>query len=332
MVKNEADIVEPFVRHNLRYVDRMYVFDHNSIDGTSDLLTSLRAEGLSIELISSQGVLATGAKLQAEITTQLFYTVFARERIGTYVFLDADEFLHHPDGKAGMLAELSELGHLTVMRVPWVTHVIPEKPHESYFSDPPRTFGQVRRLETPQYFKATLNVGRPKLPSLRITKGNHDIRYVSGASLPAVDARSLSLRHVPVRSEVQVFQKAVLGWLGTLRSHPDARHHRISHQQMEIFDLICNGPGISPETLHRLSCSYAQDGFSNELIEVDASSIFHYERSLALPVSSGLPLVLRELERQAQKDYSTLRKILDRVESYSIRYPLLRKVTRVFSM
>ena len=34
MVRNEADIVEAFVRHNLRVLDAMLVVDHGSTDAT----------------------------------------------------------------------------------------------------------------------------------------------------------------------------------------------------------------------------------------------------------------------------------------------------------
>jgi hypothetical protein len=34
MVKNEADIIEAFVRHNLRFLDALVVVEHASADGT----------------------------------------------------------------------------------------------------------------------------------------------------------------------------------------------------------------------------------------------------------------------------------------------------------
>ena len=41
MVRNEADIVEAFVRHNLTVLDGMAIVDHGSIDATLSILTSL---------------------------------------------------------------------------------------------------------------------------------------------------------------------------------------------------------------------------------------------------------------------------------------------------
>ena len=39
IVKNEADIIEAFVRHTLAWVDHHLVFDHDSTDGTREWST-----------------------------------------------------------------------------------------------------------------------------------------------------------------------------------------------------------------------------------------------------------------------------------------------------
>ena len=38
IVKDEADIIEAFVRHNLVFVDRMFIIDDRSSDNTSEIL------------------------------------------------------------------------------------------------------------------------------------------------------------------------------------------------------------------------------------------------------------------------------------------------------
>jgi glycosyltransferase involved in cell wall biosynthesis len=45
MLRNEADIVESFVRHNLSLLDGLLVVDHGSSDGTSEILDALVTEG-----------------------------------------------------------------------------------------------------------------------------------------------------------------------------------------------------------------------------------------------------------------------------------------------
>ena len=48
MVRDEADVIEAFVRHTLSVLDGLAIVDHGSLDGTSDILASLAAEGLPL--------------------------------------------------------------------------------------------------------------------------------------------------------------------------------------------------------------------------------------------------------------------------------------------
>jgi len=48
LVRNAADIIEAFVGHNLTLLDGLAIVDHGSIDGTSEILAALVAEGLPV--------------------------------------------------------------------------------------------------------------------------------------------------------------------------------------------------------------------------------------------------------------------------------------------
>ena len=50
MVKNEMDVIESFVRHTLTFADELIVCEHRSSDATREILESLRAEGLPMEI------------------------------------------------------------------------------------------------------------------------------------------------------------------------------------------------------------------------------------------------------------------------------------------
>ncbi len=50
MVKNEADVIESFVRHSLTFADGMLIADHCSGDGTGEILEKLRQEGLPVSV------------------------------------------------------------------------------------------------------------------------------------------------------------------------------------------------------------------------------------------------------------------------------------------
>jgi len=98
IVKNEADIIEPFVRHTLAWVDHHFVFDHDSTDGTREILGALRREGLPLTLHSDD---ALGNLQQAR---NLFLTrLAAREQSADWIIpLDADEILTGLGGRAAL--------------------------------------------------------------------------------------------------------------------------------------------------------------------------------------------------------------------------------------
>ena len=52
MVRNEADVIEWWIRYNLRVLDCLRVVDHQSLDNTVEILEALRDEGLPIVLHS----------------------------------------------------------------------------------------------------------------------------------------------------------------------------------------------------------------------------------------------------------------------------------------
>ena len=56
MVRNEADVIESFVRHNLGWADRLYVAVHESSDETLSILQALQGDGLPIVLSEVKGV------------------------------------------------------------------------------------------------------------------------------------------------------------------------------------------------------------------------------------------------------------------------------------
>ncbi len=92
IVKNEADIIEPFVRHTLAWVDHHLIFDHDSTDGTRAILGALQREGLPITLYTDDD-LGNLQQARSNFLTRLAAQSFAADWI---LPLDADEILAGP--------------------------------------------------------------------------------------------------------------------------------------------------------------------------------------------------------------------------------------------
>lgn len=69
MSRNDADIVEPFVRHacrlSCRLLDHLFIIVHFPEDGTNEILKALHAEGLPLTLLIDE----EPASLQGERLT-----------------------------------------------------------------------------------------------------------------------------------------------------------------------------------------------------------------------------------------------------------------------
>lgn len=91
-VKNEADIIEAFVRQTLKYCQTLLILDHGSVDATPHILQALQREGLSLHVVRDN----TLGHLQVHhIKILLDKAVFELE--ADWIFcLDADEFISGP--------------------------------------------------------------------------------------------------------------------------------------------------------------------------------------------------------------------------------------------
>src|SRR5215471_12056770 len=89
MVKNEQDIIEPFVRHNLRFVDCMIVLDNGSVDETRTILVECARELGSVIFADSHEF----AYKQSERMTRFLHGCQSAFFADFVLLLDADEFI-----------------------------------------------------------------------------------------------------------------------------------------------------------------------------------------------------------------------------------------------
>lgn len=196
MVKNEGDIIELFVKINLRAFAHLYIVDHDSSDGTPAILEKLKDAGHPITVVRLRDI----QQSQAQTLTRLVRDVAATGKYDFIAPLDADEFLAP---QTAWLESLdANLGHDRYGKMPWRTFV---PVSGDYFgADAPLHANfRLRSHEPAQYHKAV--VPNRLAQSCVLEPGNHALAGVSGADVP------VELLHVPIRSSDQLVQKAVIG-------------------------------------------------------------------------------------------------------------------------
>jgi len=251
MVRNEEDIVEAFVRHNLPFVDGITVLDHRSSDSTREKLRALEAEGLPvINLHTSEEALHKARHMSA----------LARESISRtgadFVFtLDADEFIK-ADSRAAVeraLAAIPEGSHALHL---WRSYV-PDS-----FEGPFGAHCLRMRLREERIPRAKVILRRAFATSAHemVSEGQHwalDMRTRMRVAHHMLDPAELSLAHCPVRSAAQLARKVKQGYGARLAASDGKRlDPRQSYHWREIGEDLDRGIGLDDQRLRLVAVNY----------------------------------------------------------------------------
>lgn len=204
-VKNERDIIEPFVRHHSKVFNQLIVVDDGSSDGTYEILETLRAEGLPLVLIRDPAV----GYEQGRYMTRLLHIAVRRHAADWVMPLDADEFV---EAKAGQsLAQILAAQKPRVLKLAW--HGFVWRPADDASSEVnPVVRLRHRMPPSPHALCKVLVPASLVTDGVHLAQGNHELfrddRPVSGQPLDSV-----RLCHFPIRSVEQYAGKIAVGCL-----------------------------------------------------------------------------------------------------------------------
>ncbi len=205
VVRNEADIIEPFVRHTLALVDRLLVVDHASTDGTRQLLRALVNEGLALDVFTDEVL----ANLQQQRCRLLLDRARLDHAADWILPVDADEFLVAPDRRA-----LDAALHATPHPI-----ALPLRHYCASLGDDPAETNPVRRIQHRSPVAATAKLCLPAAlfddTRIVVGKGSHAV-FRDGIALAPHPAAQLELAHFPLRSPAQQAIRIVTGELQKL--------------------------------------------------------------------------------------------------------------------
>jgi len=254
VVKNEQDIIEPFVRHNLQFLNRLIVLDNGSVDRTTEILEELQREyptlvvGHDDEFGHKQRQRMNRMLIEAQSTYQPDFVMP----------LDADEFLGASDRNTFLEALKSiPCGGCGVL--PWQTFVITPDTVGVCEADPPSSFQWRRRKELPLYSKVVLRTAGKNRCDFELDFGSHNAISITDREVGRVSLETLRLLHFPVRSRDQFVARIVVGWMANLTRDPNVRSTGLGWQKRDNFDRIAQGQTVDTATLCESSLLYAQD-------------------------------------------------------------------------
>ena len=278
MVKNEADIIESFVRHTLSFADMLWIVDHQSTDETGKILQHLKDEGLPIRIELHNEV----GYAQSEIMTDIMNRAFRDENADLVIPLDADEFLVENDGNHLRLCNiLRNLYTDAIYGISGFCYSIlePDEAVDQFLLSRPL---QKCTGETSEYHKIiAVGIKVAESKALKLSQGNHYMMVNDGEDWHTSEEYNLHIAHLahfPNRSEEQLRSKVLCGWLTNLacytRDTNTASHWRkgfescLSGKHLFNVQKICNGAEHSWSYADEYTLSYTSgkmDSFANAI-------------------------------------------------------------------
>jgi hypothetical protein len=270
MIRNEADIIVPFLNQASELFDKMLVVDVRSTDGTREILE--RSKQANIELYSIE----VEEKYQSAILNLLTERAFVEG--ADWVFpIDGDEFLDI-DGRREFEEFLTAFPH-NVMRLRWCNLV-------------PTRYGKFSHFDASQEFYVTgLQSRFSKIaiarrfaelnPNFNIDEGSHAV-FEYGRTNPQLGEQGLTMLHIPVRSEDR-FRYKITNAQRTLES----KHNRAKdegHHVGRILELLSSDTS-GEFVLNSIAAGYGVNEAANA--EIDPEELGWTKRKLPQFLSAG---------------------------------------------
>jgi glycosyltransferase involved in cell wall biosynthesis len=232
-VKNEGDIIEAFVRHNLCFLNRLIVLDHGSTDDTSAILRSLQLEGLALEVVRDDSL----GKFQGEKMTGLMRQ--AAQAGADWVFLlDGDELIK-TTSRDPLVFPMNSSG---VLKIKWENYCAQKEDDLSQINPVVRI---QNRLAYEPYHDGSFRERKDQMklvvrkdialnPEAYVLQGNHELS-LAGVELEGSLLESCSLAHYSLRSPSQYASKISINALQKLSNPSIAAAHSsfyVKHLEM----------------------------------------------------------------------------------------------------
>lgn len=232
-IKNEADIIESFVRHNSRYIDDFY-FVNDSVDNTTEILRNLGAEGFSISIIN----LDTRDYQHSQVMTMATRLVGSSKQYDWIFYLDGDEILASASKESfyGALARPAseKVGNLLMV---------------DYGYNGRNYFESSNPLKE-CFNKNTNNVKRQKIfirgeisAQVVIGTGQHNAFSLKGEPLAYFESR-IELAHFPARSPEQWVTRNILRYSGLI-----AKQNRFQGEGSHVIEIFDSMKNVKFETV-----------------------------------------------------------------------------------
>lgn len=222
-VKNEADIIEYFIRYHLNIVDHIVVIDNGSIDGTYEIVSAMIKEGLPLDLVN-EGFSRFDAFRLANQYTEYYLKKYKNDYL---IFADADELIVADNGdNPRSIVEGFDCDKVYYCR--WKTYLYNDGDEYKPFS--PNSYTEYRE-ECKEHFEKVIIPAKMYFDNRIIVEaGNHSCHseMFDCNPLPRKECQNIKFCHFPIRSLNQYKKQVVLNSI-SMKANPYVYNQTGSH-------------------------------------------------------------------------------------------------------
>jgi hypothetical protein len=262
--KNEADIIETFVRVNSRIVD-IFIFIDDSKDTTREILNKLKEEGFNIFIFSNSN--------QLPYDQGIFMTSGLREGVklghehDIYVPLDCDEFLTNMN-RQDFISEISLIPKDHVGFHYWMTYIPVNDSFSSAKENSLKKCFKQKEKKDPNFGKIIIPYSIAS--KIIINTGSHRAHFIAGDRVKT-SLVTCFLAHFPVRDSQQIIKKTISAIDGLIR-----KKNRRELEGHHVYDLLAyiirEKFIISLMELQKMAYNYAERNETKNIVLGDHPS------------------------------------------------------------
>ena len=266
MVRNESDVIETFIRHNLTLLDELHIVDHNSSDNTREILTLLKQEGLPIHIYHYNELEFAPER----VLNHMMQHILNNDADIDYIFpLDADEFIYCPSreklnafltlipqNRVGMYIWRGYLPSSTEYDPDFICHFTDQRKEEILTPKViiPRAIAETCILTIGSHYMIDRD-GKEIKSTVFIEPNNQQFYYwfIERFQAEFITTNDLWLGHYPIRSTIQQIKKVLEKSITMVM---EKKGYRDSAWENQLRDLLTHNLDISLDELRLIAYNY----------------------------------------------------------------------------
>ena len=266
MVRNESDVIETFIRHNLTLLDELHIVDHNSSDNTREILIHLKQEGLPIHIYYYNELEFAPER----VLNHMMQHILNNDADIDYIFpLDADEFIYCPSreklnafltliaqNRVGMYIWRGYLPSSTEYDPDFICHFTDQRKEEILTPKViiPRAIAETCILTIGSHYMIDSD-GKEIKSTVFIEPNNQQFYYwfIERFQAEFITTNDLWLGHYPIRSTIQQIKKVLEKSITMVM---EKKGYRDSAWENQLRDLLTHNLDISLDELRLIAYNY----------------------------------------------------------------------------